>query len=50
MSDAWRSRRIRRDANVPGRTPYDRSEIDIERLAFLAAIREHDRRASRHVR
>jgi len=50
MSTAWRARRIRRDADVPGRIPYDRSEIDIERRAFLAAIREHDRRASRHVR
>jgi len=50
MSDAWRARRIRRDADVPGRTPYDRSEIDIERRAYFDAIRKHDRRASRHVR
>lgn len=50
MSDAWRARRIRRDADVPGRTPYDRSEIDLERRAYLDAIRNHDRSASRHVR
>lgn len=50
MSTAWRARRIRRDADVPGRTPYDRSEIDRECRAYLDAIREHDRRASRHVR
>lgn len=46
MARAWRSARIRRDADVTGQERFDRSEIDRERDAFLAAIRRHDRRAS----
>lgn len=50
MSRAWRSRRIRRDAEVPGQDRFDRSEIDRERRAYLEAIRRYDGRASRHVK
>lgn len=50
MSAAWRSPRIRRDADVPGHAPYNRTEIDRRREAYLRAIRRHDRSASRHVR
>ena len=50
MSAAWRAPRIRRDADVTGHRPYDRSEIERQRAAYLNAIRQHDRSASRHVR
>lgn len=50
MSVAWRSRRIRRDRDVPGRTPYEHPKIDSARQAYLNAIRVHDRSASRRVK
>lgn len=49
MTAAWRSPRIRRDDDVPGNHPYDRSTIDQARDVYLRAIREHDRSASRRV-
>jgi hypothetical protein len=50
MSDAWKSPRIRKDSEVTGQRRYDRFGIDDGREKFLAAIREHDGAASRHVR
>lgn len=49
MTDAWRSRRLRRDSEVPCPLPYDRSAIIEARQQYLAAIRRHDRVASRLV-
>ncbi|MBN9159216.1 MULTISPECIES: hypothetical protein [unclassified Microbacterium] len=49
MSAAWRAPRIRRDSDLPGHTPYDRSSIDNARAAYLNAIREHDHSASRRI-
>lgn len=49
MSAAWRGPRIRRDSDLPGHAPYDRSAIDDARAAYLDAIREHDRSASRRI-
>ena len=49
MSYAWRSPRVRRDADLPGHRPYDRSGIDRGRRAYLDAILLHDKPASRRV-
>ncbi len=49
MSEAWRSRRLRRDADVPCPSPYNRDAIHAAREQYLAAIRRHDHAASRLV-
>jgi hypothetical protein len=49
MSDAWKSRRLRRDSEVPCPSPYDRSPILEARRQYLAVIRRRDRIASRLV-
>ncbi|MFJ4175384.1 hypothetical protein [Microbacterium sp. NPDC089696] len=49
MTDAWKSRRLRRDSEIPCPSPYDRSAILKAREQYLAAIRRHDRVASRLV-
>ncbi|MBS0024488.1 hypothetical protein [Microbacterium paraoxydans] len=47
MTDAWKSRRLRRGSEVPCPSPYDRSPILKARERYLVAIRRHDRVASR---
>lgn len=49
MTEAWRSRRLRRDSEVPCPSPYDRSAILEAREQYLASIRDCDRVASRLV-
>lgn len=49
MSAAWRSPRVRRDADVPCPDPYDRTRILAARDEYLRAIRRYDRGASRRV-
>ncbi|MFS2241243.1 hypothetical protein [Microbacterium sp. OR16] len=49
MSAAWRGPRIRRDSNLPGHAPYDRSAIDNARAAYLDTLRKHDHSASRRI-
>lgn len=49
MTAAWKSRRLRRDSDVPCPSPYDRGAILAARERYLAAIRRHDRAASRLV-
>lgn len=50
MSAAWRSPRVRKDADVTGQPPYDRTGIDLCRRHYLKSIRAHDRAASRRVK
>lgn len=49
MTEAWKSRRLQRDSEVPCPSPYDRSAILEARQQYLAAIRLRDRVASRLV-
>ncbi|GAA2940657.1 hypothetical protein GCM10010458_26970 [Microbacterium luteolum] len=49
MTEAWNSRRLRHDSEVPCPAPYDRSAILEARKEYLAAIRQRDRVASRLV-
>lgn len=49
MSKAWRSHRLRRDADVPCPSPYNRDAIHAAREQYLAAIRLYDHAASRLV-
>lgn len=49
MTDSWKSRRLRRDSEVPCASPYDRGAILEARREYLAVIRRRDRVASRLV-
>jgi hypothetical protein len=49
MSAAWRAPRIRRDSDVPGHDPYDRTVINEAKTAYLSSIRQYDRSASRRI-
>jgi len=49
MTDAWKSRRLRHDSEVPCPSPYDRGAILEARKEYLAVIRRRDRVASRLV-